>query len=126
MAQTMTVALEVVRNLSMTYRQRLEMIRTRLKDLVMDRMSAVAEEAATISSDMDALRLRIERHGDDATIEDIRTARWWRTRDQYALARQMFHYVSEVMGVAVVPVRLIDDRSGDEAIPSALDGDEIV
>ncbi len=82
-----------------TPESKLEVIHSRLKDMVLNRMLAMVEESQTIASDMDALRLRVKTLGQRAKIEDIRSARWYRTRDQLVLARDMYRFVCGVLGV---------------------------
>lgn len=79
-------------------------------------MSAMAEETQTIASDMEALRLRILADGHNASIEDIRSARWYRTRDQFVLARDLYKFVCGVVGEPEMPVLLTTDEDSDEVM----------
>lgn len=108
-----TIALDVSCDPQKTDRQRLEEIRGLLRDFVVDRMRAVHSEAVAISSDLDALRLRIEAHGHAAEIEDIKSARWYRTKSQLLVGKKLYAAVCSIMGVDQGEVRLSGDEEED-------------
>ncbi len=122
MARSVTVMFEVPTPGLITAEAKLDAIHARLKEMVLNRMSAMAEETQTIASDMDALRLRIKSSGHRANIEDIRSARWYRTRDQFVLARDLYRFVCGVLGEDEAAIWLAEYEEPDDAVPADLDG----
>ncbi len=109
---------------NLTDRQRLDDLRTRLEGLVRDRMGTLSEEASTIAADLEALGIRLSDSGHLAQIEDIRSARWYRCKDQLLLARTIYGYVCRLVQHPEAAVHSpSDDFSADErSTVGSLDG----
>lgn len=111
MARSVTVMFQVPAPSRSTAEEQLGAIAARLEELIVDRMCALEQESLAVSSDLEALHLRLRKHGHQTDIEDIKTARWWKTKHELVIARLMYGFVCQVSGS---PERTLSMVSVDE------------
>ncbi len=80
-----------------------------LERAVVDCMRVLRNEARTISADMEALALRIEDQGSAAILDDIRTARWYKTAHRFELLKNLYHTSCAIAGRTPLNLKLLDD-----------------
>jgi len=95
--------------------EQLEAIKTRVGEIVAKCLQTLSVEACTISSDLVALQLRLEAAGSAAEIDDIRSARWFRAKDQLSVAREIYCFICRTTtGSDSLSIPLVDtDESGE-------------
>lgn len=107
---------------ALTDRDKLNLIQDRVEELLRNRIRLLRTEASAISSDMEALVLRLDRDGYRAGLGDIRSARWYRTAGDFKLLQGLVEFIISVTGR---PGANIDYDNDDPDIDSdASDTDE--
>jgi hypothetical protein len=86
-------------------------------------MRAVHTEAAAISSDFEALKMRIECEGNEAQIGDIFAAAWYRAKHDLLMARRVYAFVCDIMGEEQASLHLGACSDADEDWGACPDAD---
>lgn len=104
---------------TLTDTEKLSRVKDKLEALILNRMQLLHAEAITISSDMGALASRLEKGGSGAFIEDLRTARWYRTASEMRVLTEVRSYLLALRGEADLALEMPED----EIEPEPGDGD---
>lgn len=112
---------------SRTPAEQIRAFHTLLKDVMQNRMEALRDEAETIGNDMQALVGLLEDEGHEASLEDIKSARWYRTAAQLKMLKTIWGGWCEITGQPQTAVRMrprADDDSDSVPVVSDTTVDE--
>jgi len=87
---------------------------TLLRDALQNRMEALRDEAETIGNDMQALVGLLEDEGHEANLEDIKSARWYRTAAQLKMLKTIWGGWCDITGQPRSAVRMVPRNGEDE------------
>lgn len=105
---------------------KLESIKELVQSLVRQKLALLQNEASVLSADMDALVRRMERHGSEAKVEDLKAGRWYRTAAELRLLQLIYRKISEVSGRPIEPVVVAAlHGEGDGVVTEEADLDEV-
>jgi hypothetical protein len=85
------------------------LLKRKVEELIMNRMQLLADEASVMASDMQALVGRLMTEGHLAQIDDLRTARWYKTASQLKAYRDVYTMVCTLLGTPMRSVHLPRD-----------------
>lgn len=106
--RTTTLIVEIPASIpKMSDTEKLTQIRIRVGDLLQNRLALLSNEAAAVSSDMEGLLLRLRAQGHHARIDDIRSARWYRTASELKLLQNIYGYICALTGSEEGTVQVI-------------------
>jgi hypothetical protein len=106
----------------LTDHQKLALIQEKVEALLRNRMRLLSEEASTISSDMEALVMRLRTKGHLAPLGDIKSARWYRTAGDFKLLQRLYEFICSVTGRTSVVGH--QEGDGDEDVEVVSESDE--
>lgn len=121
MRRSYTLVLEAL-PVPQTDAEKIEVFHRLLGDLIHNRMIVLRDEAATISNDMEALVGRLQDEGHSADLQDIRSARWYRTAAQLAVLKKLYSSWCQVTGRPATAVILSfdDDEQSEISEPDSV------
>lgn len=102
--------------------QKLRLVQERVEDLLRNRIRLLRIEASTISSDMEALVLRLDRDGCLARLADIKSARWYRTAGDFRLLQGLYEFVVSLTG-RPGSIRIDDEGDDPDTDPDVSEND---
>lgn len=107
----------------MTDKDRFELMRSRIKDLLINRIQLLRIEAHTIQTDMEALMFRLNKEGSAAQLADVKTARWYRTASQVTVLQQLFDLSNRLAGKPNEVLFVPTEDEEEERVQSTDEGD---